>query len=133
MTNHIKFHATSMTSPLNPHIRLNRQAFIAALVRTFAPNLPRYEGIPEAVIKSEVDRLIETGQLRIENDIVVAGVPIFEDGVKTTVRAERAAKAILKNLLDRRGIKQEIEACEPDVIEELVNTMAVLIDKSLKS
>jgi hypothetical protein len=129
MKNPVKYHALSMTSPLNPHIRMSRKEFGEHLTMMFT-------SMPEINVVQELDRLFETGQL-VEDassyGVVVAGVPIFEDGVKVTVRANRAARAIWKNMEDRRDIKHVISRFDPDVQEEIINTFAALIDKSLKS
>jgi len=42
-------------------------------------------------------------------------------------RPRRIAAAILDNFNDRRGIKQELQACDDDVIEEIFATVARLV------
>lgn len=38
---------------------------------------------------------------------------------------------IIKDLLDRRGIKQEIEGMDDDVLEEMKNDLAVIVNNRL--
>jgi hypothetical protein len=99
----VKIHAQSMTSPLNPHIKLTKNTFYSRLAFTFR------------------DESIDTGQLLVdENGIVIAGKWIFEDAVKVKNSSKRAAKAIWENMLDRRGIKQALECVDDDVKKEIL-------------
>jgi len=43
-------------------------------------------------------------------------------------RADRIVAAILDNLNDRRGIKQELQGCDNDVIKEIFETLSDLVE-----
>lgn len=45
--------------------------------------------------------------------------------------AKKAAKAVMTELKDRRGIRQAIDDCDSDVIKELTTTLAQIIDKQM--
>ncbi len=42
-------------------------------------------------------------------------------------KAETVALAILADLTDRRGIKHELDACDLDVKDEIVTTLAAVV------
>ena len=42
-------------------------------------------------------------------------------------KSQRAAKAILTDLEDRRGIRQALEECDAETIEEIKTTIANLV------
>lgn len=126
MTNWIKNHALSMTSSLNRRLNFTSETLIEQLQRLFGD----VRGVTADQIKNEVMRLIATGQICTDEDgFVRNGVPIFEEGVMVTASAAAAAADIVKDLKGRRGIGNEIEACSDDVLQELENTIASIIDK----
>lgn len=51
----------------------------------------------------------------------------------TTVspKAKRAAKEVLRNLNDRRGIRQALDECDAEVIKELTAELAAIIEKEM--
>lgn len=56
----------------------------------------------------------------------------YDGGEKAKARkpadwAVKAARGVLSNLSDRRGIKQELEQVDDDVREELIDTIAEII------
>ena len=46
--------------------------------------------------------------------------------------AKLAVQRIMADLLDRRGIRQEIEACDAEVREEMEETLAEIIDDTMR-
>ena len=43
-------------------------------------------------------------------------------------RSERVVAAIMDDLNDRRGVKQELQSCDDDVLEEMFNTLADIVE-----
>jgi len=48
-----------------------------------------------------------------------------------SLAAMKAAKAIWKDLSDRRGIKHELYQIEPDIKQDILEAHAAIIDKHL--
>lgn len=128
-TNWIKYHAMSMTSPLNqrPGQRMTRNQLVETVQSMFSRDP---DHTPHA-IATEIDRLIETDQLVFNGSTLENGEPIFEEAVPVSERSSVAARAIIENLKGRRGIGSEIKACDAEVRAELENTIAAIIDKNL--
>ena len=128
MTNWIKFHALSLADKqLNPNIRQTREQLTERLVAMFA-NEKRYT---RQMVVDEIDRLFNTGQLALDNDFVTLGMPLFEEQKPVSMKASLAAQAVIDNLKDRRGVGDELEACSDDVLLEIINTLAAIIDKEM--
>ena len=124
MLNPVKFHTINIVTPRSGAI--SKQTLLEYIVQMF-------QSMPEQDVPGEMNRLIKTGQI-IENSdgFIEIGKVIFEDGETVSPNAEAAAKEILENLKDRRGLRQEIEHFDDDVVEELINTIASIIDKNRK-
>lgn len=106
---------------------LSREDLIERQVQLWA----RTPEVTKEMIVAEVDRLMETGQILFNGQRMVVGTPIFEERVPVTHAAEVAAKKIFENLLDRRGIKHELQSLDQDVKDELLNTIAKIIDDEI--
>lgn len=46
-------------------------------------------------------------------------------------KARKAAEKILDNLSGRRGIGNELDDCDEDILDEIVETMAGIIEKAM--
>ena len=46
-------------------------------------------------------------------------------------QAKLAAKEVLRNLNDRRGIRQALDECDAGIIKELTETIAAIIEKEM--
>lgn len=131
--NWIKNHALNTTAKHNSHIIVARKDLIDQLWRMW--DYPKTGDYTKKKIKKEVDRLISTGQLIEDpNDgrgRLINGKIIFEEGVRVSSMASNAAKAIIDNLNDRKGIKHEIAKCDDWILEELENSIAAIIDTNV--
>lgn len=123
MNNWIKYHAMSMVA--------NNNLFNRTTLLDYQQKM--WERTPEVTtdeVYTEINRLFETQQLIEEDGYVKMGTPLFEEAVEVSTKAHNAALAIMKNLTGRRGVGNEIESMDDDVREEMVNSIAAIIDKN---
>lgn len=52
--------------------------------------------------------------------------------MEPSIGSMNIAKAIMDDLLDRRGIRQAIEECDDEVREEILHTMASIIEEHIE-
>ena len=117
----IKSHIINRVS----HNSLTREKLIESQIHLWRDEATTKE------ITEEVDRLLETKQLLVEHNTVVLGTVLFETNIKVSEKSMRISKKIFDNLADRRGIRQVLENLCNDVQEEMLHTIAHLIDQGM--
>lgn len=129
--NHIKFMALNIVSPINADRHKPKKVYVVKyLTKMFArENQEIYSPVK---IKSEIERLILTGQMIIKPDgLAVLGNGIFEEGEAVSPEADSLSKIILNYIKSRSEFSPVTDTMDADVIEEITNSIAVIIDKHL--
>jgi hypothetical protein len=124
MKNWIKFHIISYVSNVPGNTVV---AVVEYQKRLWTGDTPMFD----AHIESEFDRLVRTGQLVVKDHRVYKGVPLFEEGVAVSSVAAIVADSVIDDLLGRRGIGNELERLDEDVMAEVKNTIAAIVDKKI--
>lgn len=133
----VKFFILNSLSPENENSRIRwarqpawtreslieRNAVLWGAAKTTNPNVPVF-----AIVSAEFDRLVETGQIAV-NDAgeLSLGTPLFEHAQPVS---ETAVK-IVKHICDTAILQRSNENISEDVHEEILNSLAVIVDQQL--
>lgn len=84
--------------------------------------------VTREMIVKEIDWLLKTKQIIEGQD----GIIIIGEFMKVSQASKIAAQRIFENLCDRRGVGDELESCDREVQQGIIETIATIIDTTMK-